>query len=89
MASTATVLPKPTRFDLVRLPATHIAIMAADETMRPDARCPLCGCASAYVRSRSVRRVTDLPWHAGITREGTVVVATASRMRRTDEIPAH
>lgn len=63
MAPAATVLPDPTRLHLVRLMASDVCITAVVETMRPAAMCPLCGCASTRVHSRSVRRVADLPWH--------------------------
>ena len=62
---TPSVVPDPSRLDLLSLVAesTHITLIM--RTCGDSARCPLCGRASARVHSHYQRTLADLPW-AGI-----------------------
>jgi transposase len=62
---TPSVVPDPSRLDLLSLVAelTHITLLM--RTCGDSARCPLCGRPSWRVHSRYQRSLADLPW-AGI-----------------------
>jgi Transposase and inactivated derivatives len=56
------VLPDPTCLHLSHLEASPRRITAVVSTTALNAWCPLCQSPSAYVHSRYVRQVADLPW---------------------------
>jgi transposase len=62
---TPSVVPDPSRLDLLSLVAESPPITLIMRTCGDSARCPLCGRASARVHSHYQRPRADLPW-AGI-----------------------
>lgn len=57
-----TLLPDPTCLHLQLLDASETMMTAMVTTTSQEAECPLCHGRSAWIYSRSVHSVADLPW---------------------------
>jgi transposase len=63
MSLAPSILPAPTRLQLLHLSTEATSISATVRTTAASATCPACGHPSARVHARYTRCRADLPWH--------------------------